>query len=80
MEPWRARWSVGEWRTFLAVGEAESELTAIRNCTYTGRPLGTTEFIRSIEDKTNRCLTVQKRGRPRKTTTDQRQINMVLTP
>jgi putative transposase len=79
MESWQARWSVCEWRTFLAAGEAQSELTAIRNCTYTGRPLGTTEFIRSLERETNRSLTVQKRGRPRKTTVDERQSTMVFT-
>jgi putative transposase len=72
MESWRARWSVCEWRTFLAAREAESELTAIRNCTYTGRPLGAREFIRKLERETNRSLTVQKRGRPRKVAIDER--------
>jgi putative transposase len=80
MESWQARWSVCEWRTFLAAGEAESELTAIRNCTYTGRPLGTTEFIRSLEREANRSLTVQKRGRPRKAAIDESQSTMMFTP
>jgi hypothetical protein len=55
-------------------------LTAIRNCTYTGRPLGTTEFIRSLERETNRSLTVQKRGRPRKAAIDESQSTMMFTP
>lgn len=80
MEPWQARWSVCAWRTFLQAGEGQSELSAIRNCTYTGRPLGTKEFIRSLEKETNRSLTVQKRGRPRKTTTDKRQSLLMFTP
>lgn len=80
MELWQARWSVSEWRTFLATGEAESELTAIRKCTYTGRPLGTSEFIRSLERETNRSLIAQKRGRPRKVAADERQSAMVFTP
>ena len=80
MESWHARWSVCEWRTFLAAAEADSDLTAIRNCTYTGRPLGTTEFIRSLERETNRSLTVQKRGRPRKTAINERQSTIVFTP
>jgi putative transposase len=80
MESWQARWPVCEWRTFLATGEAESELTAIRNCTYTGRPLGTREFIRSLETETNRSLTVQRRGRPRKAAIDERQSAMVFIP
>jgi putative transposase len=80
MELWQARWSVSEWRTFLATGEAESELTAIRKCTYTGRPLGTSGFIRSLERETNRSLIAQKRGRPRKLAADERQSALVFTP
>jgi putative transposase len=79
MESWQTRWPVCEWRAFLAAGEAESGLAAIRNCTYTGRPLGTKEFIRSLERETNRSLTVQKRGRPRKTATNEGQSTMVFT-
>lgn len=79
MASWQSQWSPAEWRTFLTAGDAESELTAIRNCTYTGRPLGTTEFIRSLERETDRSLAVQKRGRPRKTAIDERQSTMVFT-
>jgi hypothetical protein len=42
MELWEARWTGCSWRTFLATREIESELTAIRQCTHTGRPLDLT--------------------------------------
>jgi putative transposase len=80
MEPWQARWAVKEWQSFLAGEQAQSQLTAIRNSTYTGRPLGTTEFIRSLERDTNRSLTVHKRGRPRKTNMDEKQATIPFTP
>ena len=41
MVPWQDHWSEEAWREYLTVGEKESELAAIRRCTYTGRPLGT---------------------------------------
>jgi hypothetical protein len=47
MESWQDRWSACSWRTFLATGETESELTTIRQSTHTGRPLWTREFIGS---------------------------------
>jgi putative transposase len=77
-ESWQGRWSVREWRTFLATGETEPELAAIRQCTHTGRPLGPPEFIRSLERETKRSLTAQKRGRPRKAAADERQSAMAF--
>ena len=46
IEPWQHNWSATTWRAYLAAGETQSELAAIRHCTYTGRPMGTAEFIR----------------------------------
>ncbi len=46
MVPWQDHWSEEAWREYLTGGEKESELAVIRRCTYTGRPLGTAEFIR----------------------------------
>ncbi len=63
---WSKRWSAGSWREYLAAGETEAEVTAIRQCTHTGRPLGTAEFIRSLEQATLRHLAPQKGGRPGK--------------
>jgi putative transposase len=66
MEAWKKRWSAAGWRDYLAGGETKAELTAIRQCTHTGRPLGTMEFVRSLERATSRRLLPQKGGRPGK--------------
>jgi len=38
------------------------DLIAIRDCTYSGRPLGEEEFTRELEKDAHRTLTPQKRG------------------
>jgi hypothetical protein len=58
--------------------EKESELAAIRRCTYTGRPLGTAEFIGALEKKMLRRLKLLKGGRPGKPTTDSRQSQLTF--
>ena len=73
MAIWRERWSASEWRSYLGNEVAESEITAIRQCTHTGRPFGTTEFIKALEPATQRQLAPQKGGRVGKLTTDERQ-------
>ena len=80
MELWQARWSVCGWRTFLTTGETESELTAIRQCTHTGRPLGTRDFVGSVERATHRNLSAQKRGRPRKGGAEETQSTLMFDP
>jgi hypothetical protein len=67
MEMWKRRWSAATWRQYLQEGESESELRALRRSTYTGRPLGSAEFIARLEQVTHRRLSAQKGGRPRKT-------------
>jgi hypothetical protein len=64
LEMWNKRWSTGSWREYLAAGETEEEIAAIRQCTHTGRPLGTPEFLHSLEQATLRRLAPQKGGRP----------------
>ena len=54
-------------------------MAAIRRCTYTGRPLGTAEFIKELEQKTRRRLALQKGGRPRKLTEDTRQGELTFS-
>ena len=61
---WRQHWSVARWREFLEVGETEYELEAIRQCTHTGRPLGSSEFVKRLEQSTRRQLARRKGGRP----------------
>ena len=66
MSTWRRQWSENSWRKFLAEGEAEADLRAIRRCTHTGRPLGPAEFTHNLEERTQRRMTPAPRGRPRK--------------
>jgi putative transposase len=67
LEMWRNRWSAEEWREFLdCPGGAEEEAEHIRQYTHNGRPLGSLEFVRQLEQGTGRSLTVGKGGRPRK--------------
>ena len=80
MELWQTHWSACSWRTFLATGETESELMMIRQSTHTGRPLGTREFIGSLEHEMQRNLTAQKRGRPRKVAAEETQGTLVFEP
>ena len=51
----------------LDAGVTESELAAIRHSTYSGRPLGSAEFTRTLEKETKRRLAPQKRGPKKKT-------------
>jgi putative transposase len=63
--PWlgiEPRWSTDDWRTYLQATQDEASLVAIRDSTYSGRPLGSAEFSRALERETHRPLTPQKRG------------------
>ena len=62
---------------YLATVESDEELAAIRQCTHTGRPLGTPEFIHSLGRATQRDLAARKGGRPGKPMCDPSQT--VLT-
>jgi len=73
MGTWRSRRDSMSWREYLAVQETEAELQAIRECTHTGRPLGTAEFVESLEQTLLRRLAPQKGGRRAKGTADDRQ-------
>jgi putative transposase len=66
LDMWSRRWSAESWREHLAAGENEAEVVAIRQYTHTGRPLGTAEFIRSLEQATLRRLAPRQGGRPGK--------------
>jgi putative transposase len=72
MKRWSQQWKVESWQKFLATGESETDRAALRRCTRTGRPLGSEEFIRSLEQTTHRHLAPQKGGRPRKLVADKR--------
>jgi putative transposase len=59
---WEQRWSCADWSDFLQSPQENSSRSSIRDCTFSGRPLGSTEFIRTLEKQAHRPLTPQKRG------------------
>jgi hypothetical protein len=65
-----------QWRDFLAQGESAAEVSALRICTHTGRPLGSPEFVTALEQLTLRPLAPRKGGRPKKPATDSRQLSL----
>jgi hypothetical protein len=66
MDAWSRRWTVDSWDTYLNRAQDESNLVALRDCTYSGRPLGSADFTRGLEKEADRPLTPQKRGPKRK--------------
>jgi hypothetical protein len=78
MELGRWVWSIPRWlsATTLAAGETETELASIRQCTHTGRPLGTQDFVHALEESMDRRLVPQKGGRPAKRRPDTRQSDL----
>jgi putative transposase len=80
LDVWRNHWTGSTWRRYLAAGEMESKLAAIRQCTHTGRPLGSTEFVQALEGSMKRRLAKQKGGRPPKACLDARQSELAFEP
>jgi len=73
MERWQERWTVAGWSEYLAARESQTDVNALRQCTHTGRPLGTPEFTAALEQTTSRRLAPRKGGRPKKPAADPRQ-------
>jgi len=66
LEQWRKEWTPEDWARWLCQGEQRiEEAQAIREATHTGRPLGSAEFVRGLEERWERKLTPGKAGRPR---------------
>ncbi len=78
MERWRRRWTEADWVNYLAAGESSADLTALRRCTYSGRPLGTPEFVAALEKSTLRMLAPRKGGRPKKPSSDPKQAGLAF--
>lgn len=76
LSAWNRRWSKESWKEYLATGETQGEIAAIRQCTHTGRPLGAESFVRSLEDATQRRLSPQKGGRSKSAAEDRRQATL----
>ena len=64
METWAAQWDTSSWRKYLGAAAEDSENEAVRQCTHTGRPLGSKEFVHALEQETGRLLAPRKGGRP----------------
>jgi putative transposase len=60
VEPMLTR--VENWSQYLAIQDSDIGLQAIRCHSRTGRPLGSDQFIRSLEAMTGKCLEKQKPG------------------
>ena len=64
MGEWKRRWDGVGWRSYLKCGASDSETAALRQSTHTGRPLGSDEFVKELEEKMGRQLAPRKGGRP----------------
>lgn len=64
MTHWQTHWTATAWREYLAAGEPETSIAALRHSTHTGRPLGTPAFVAALEKSTLRLLAPRKAGRP----------------
>lgn len=76
MTAWTKRWPAETWREYLHAVESDAELRAVRRCTHTGRPLGSREFVRSLEESASRPLVPLKGGRPRRGVVGSEQRNL----
>jgi putative transposase len=74
MDLWNRRWTAAEWREYLRDGESQVEIRALRQYTHTGRPLGSPQFVATLEESTARPLAARKGGRPKKPPTSSHQL------
>jgi len=54
------------WKRFIETEDGEEDIRAIRQHTWTGRPLGTVSFVTQLSEALGRRLRALPRGRPRK--------------
>jgi putative transposase len=80
MDTWGRRWSSGDWHAYLLGTQHESSLKAIRDSTYSGRPLGSVEFTRALEKQVHRPLTRQKPGPKKRSQSGERQATFSFHP
>ena len=77
MGRWRDRWTPTQWRQFLVEPDSSADVGALRHSTHTGRPLGSPEFVATLEQLTSRALAPQKGGRPKRSAIDSRQASLI---
>ena len=63
-ESWQRDWTPEQWAEWLSQGEQDA--VAIREATYSGRVLGSAEFVARLEAATNRKLSLAHPARPKK--------------
>ncbi len=78
LDGWRVEYSPEQWREVLHTTVAEeAEAERIREATRTGRPLGEEAFVREMERRLQRRLTVGKPGpSPRSAMRDQTRLRL----
>jgi putative transposase len=76
---WREVWTPTAWSRHLRAATDESEAAEIHRNTHTGRPLGASAFVASLEKALNRKLAPARGGRPPKQERDQRQQLLTFT-
>jgi hypothetical protein len=72
--------SSGDWHAYLQATQHQSSLRAIRDSTYSGRPLGSPEFIRALERQAHRPFTRRKPGPKKRSESDQQQAIFSFDP
>lgn len=77
---WGQRWNTDDWGAYLQAAQEESDVTAIRDSTYSGRPLASAEFTRALEKDAHRPLTPQKRGPKRQSANTLQQASLSFDP
>lgn len=74
---WIERWNPENWKIALGAGVAAAAwIDRVREATRTGRPAGSDDFVRSIEETLNRSLHPQKRGPKPHATALPQQLNL----
>ena len=79
-DAWERRWSCDEWRAYLQATQPESSRKAIRDSTFSGRPLGSAEFTRALERQEHRPLIKQKPGPKKRSEAGQEQAIFSFDP
>jgi len=62
----RSSFTPAEWAAFLESDTMGDEEASLRRNTYTGRPVGSQQFVAWAESRLGRPLAAQPGGRPRK--------------
>ena len=79
LEIWRTTWGPSSWREFLVQADADEQAESLRVHTHTGRPLGTLDFVKTLERTLHRTLAPQKGGRPKMRDDDPAQTKFVFS-